>query len=135
VVFHRDPLKGLEGLVNFGGVPTSKANVIAALQREGRSQALIDRYLQGLDRGHQVIGYELLECVEGDASHYVYPTRELRDRATDELALFHWRHEREEWVEGVQDDDVADALRGPFTWQRLRRQQVTVSVLSNARLV
>jgi hypothetical protein len=62
-----------------------------------------------------VDGFELLERVEGDATHYVYPTRELRDRATDELALFHWRHEREEWVEGVRDGDVPARLRGPFT--------------------
>jgi hypothetical protein len=119
VIFHRDPAHGLGALVNFGGVPTTKANVIAALQKEGRSQALIDRYLQGLDAGHQVIGFELLECVEGDPSHYVFPTRELRDQATDQLAMFHWRHEGRTWVEGVRDDDVPDRLRGPFSWARL----------------
>jgi hypothetical protein len=123
VVFHREPLEGLAELVNFGGTPTSKGDVITALRREGRSQALIDRFLQGLDRGGQVIGYELLECVEGDPSHYAYPTQTLRDSATDELAMFHWRHQGREWVEGIADDAVPALLRGPFSWQRLEESK------------
>ena len=48
------------------------------------------------------------------------PTRELRDLAIDRLAFYHWKHQGEEWVDGVESVDVApDRLRGPFSWERL----------------
>jgi hypothetical protein len=45
--------------------------------------------------------YELAENVEGDVTMYSYPTRALRDRATDAMAFFHWRLHDEEWVTGL----------------------------------
>jgi hypothetical protein len=63
---------------------------------------------------------ELAYYVEGDVDLYRYPSRELRDRATDCLAFWHWRQAGEEWVAGI--DRVEDApahLRGPFSWKRL----------------
>jgi hypothetical protein len=68
--------------------------------------------------------YELAYYVEGDVTVYRYPTRELRDAATDALAFWHWKHAGEEWVAGI--DRVEDApahLRGPFSWKRLERSQ------------
>lgn len=63
---------------------------------------------------------ELAYYVEGDVDVYRYPSRELRDCATDCLAFWHWRQAEEEWVAGI--DRVEDAparLRGPFSWKRL----------------
>ena len=61
-------------------------------------------------------GFELAYNVEGDITVYRYPTRELRDAATDCLALWHWKHDGEDWVDGVERIDAApDRLRGPFS--------------------
>jgi hypothetical protein len=71
---------------------------------------------------HNPAGFELAYDVEGDITVYRYPTRELRDRATDCLAFWHWKHSHEDWVDGVEYVDVApDRLRGPFSWERLQR--------------
>jgi hypothetical protein len=65
-------------------------------------------------------GFELAYDVEGDITVYRYPTRELRDAATDCLAFWHWKHDGEPWVDGVERVDTApDRLRGPFSWERL----------------
>lgn len=37
-------------MIDYGGTPTSRADVIADLKKQGASQAQIDRYLQGADR-------------------------------------------------------------------------------------
>jgi hypothetical protein len=51
---------------------------------------------------------------------YPYPTRELRDAATDCLACWHWKHDEEDSVDGVECVDTAsDRLGGPFSWERL----------------
>lgn len=64
--------------------------------------------------------FELAYNVEGDITVYRYATRELRDAATDYLAFWHWKHEQEAWVDGIDSADVAPArLRGPFSWKRL----------------
>jgi hypothetical protein len=68
--------------------------------------------------------FEVCENVEGDASVYSYSTAAERDAKTDELALFHWRHESEAWVEGVRSvEDMPAELRGPFSWARLKATQ------------
>ncbi len=70
-------------------------------------------------------GFELAYNVEGDITVYRYPTRELRDAATDCLAFWHWKREGEEWVGGIDSVDIApDRLRGPFSWARLDASKV-----------
>lgn len=65
-------------------------------------------------------GFELAYDVEGDVTVYRYLTRELRDAATDCLALWHWKHDGEDWVDGVESIDATpDRLRGPFSQKRL----------------
>jgi hypothetical protein len=65
-------------------------------------------------------GFELAYDVEGDITVYRYPTRELRDAATDCLAFWHWKHDGKDWVDGVESVDAArDRLRGPFSQKRL----------------
>jgi hypothetical protein len=63
-------------------------------------------------------GFDLAENVEGDVTCYRYPTRELRDAATDQLSFWHWKHNGEDWVAGV--DSIADAphLFGPYSRSR-----------------
>lgn len=64
-------------------------------------------------------GFELAENVEGDVTAYRFPTRELRDQATDALAYFHWRHTHEPWVAGIERfDDLPAELRGPYSRTR-----------------
>lgn len=61
-------------------------------------------------------GFELVENVEGDVTAYRFPTRAMRDAATDELAFFHWRHEDEPWVSGIERlQDAPAELRGPYS--------------------
>jgi hypothetical protein len=68
--------------------------------------------------------FELAYDVEGDITVYRYPTRVLRDAATDCLAFWHWKHDDEDWVDGVECVDAdPDRLRGSFSWERLRRHQ------------
>ncbi len=70
-------------------------------------------------------GFELAYNVEGDVTVYRYPTREVRDTATDCLAFWHWKHYSEDWVDGVESIDAApDRLRGSFSWDRLRASQI-----------
>ena len=67
-------------------------------------------------------GSELAYYVEGDLTVYRYPTRELRDAATDCLAFWHWKHEDEDWVAGVDSVDVApDHLRGTLLPRPVQR--------------
>ena len=62
---------------------------------------------------------ELAENVEGDVTMYSYPTRALRDRATDAMAFFHWRLHDEEWVTGLANaEDMPATLCGPFSRER-----------------
>lgn len=69
---------------------------------------------------HSADGFELAYDVEGDLTVYRYPTRELRDAATDCLAFWHWKHDSAEWVDGLDSiDDAPDRLRGRFSWERL----------------
>jgi len=66
----------------------------------------------------------LAQNVEGDAYCYRFPTRELRDAATDLLALYHWRSRREEWSKGIHTvAEMPTKLRGPFSWDRLEREK------------
>jgi hypothetical protein len=70
-------------------------------------------------------GFELAYNVEGDITVYRYPTRDLRDAATDCLALWHWEHDGKDGIDGVESVEAApDCLRGPFPQKRLttRRQ-------------
>jgi hypothetical protein len=41
----------LNQMVNYGGVMTSRANVMRDLQKSGATPAMVDRYMQGLERG------------------------------------------------------------------------------------
>lgn len=69
--------------------------------------------------------FEFAYDVEGDVTVYRYPTRELRDAATDCLAFWHWKHDSEDWVDGVESIDAApDRLRGSFSWDRLKASQI-----------
>ena len=62
---------------------------------------------------------QLAYYVEGDLTVYRYPTRDLRDAATDCLAFWHWKHDDEDWVTGVDSVDVApDHLRGAHSRSR-----------------
>ncbi len=54
---------------------------------------------------------------EGDITLETFASREARERATDEAALFYWRDEP--WM----TRDPAD-LSGPFTWARLDASKV-----------
>jgi hypothetical protein len=64
--------------------------------------------------------WQLTENVEGDATVYSYPSRGLRDAATDCLAFSYWKHDQRGWVSDIDSVDVApDNLRGPFSWARL----------------
>jgi hypothetical protein len=67
-----------------------------------------------------VDGWQIAYYVEGDLTVYSYPSRELRDAATDCLAFWHWRQAGKDWVAGIDSVDVApDHLRGAFSWGRL----------------
>jgi hypothetical protein len=64
--------------------------------------------------------WQLAEYCEGDLTVYSYPTRELRDVATDCIAFWHWKHNEESWIDGIESVELApDRLRGPFSWRRL----------------
>jgi hypothetical protein len=72
---------------------------------------------------HRAGAYELAENVEGDATVWRFPTRELRDAATDLLAFTHWQHEGEDWVDGYATAaDAPDHLRGPYSRDRTERE-------------
>ncbi len=64
-------------------------------------------------------GFDLATYVEGDITAYSFPTRELRDAATDEIAFFYWKHEGQSWVEGIDSAaEMPEPLRGPYSWER-----------------
>lgn len=64
-------------------------------------------------------GYELAYYVKGDVAVYSYPLRELRDAATDCIALQHWRQRGEPWVAGMtRVEELPEHLRGAFSWNR-----------------
>jgi len=66
-----------------------------------------------------VDAFELAENVEGDVTAHRFPTRELRDQATDELAFSHWHHNDEPWVAGIEQfEDAPAELRGPYSRSR-----------------
>jgi len=66
------------------------------------------------------VGYELAENCEGDATVYRYPTRALRDAATDQIAFWHWRERGAPWVAGIADAAHAPAhLRGAYSSKRV----------------
>jgi hypothetical protein len=67
--------------------------------------------------------FELATNVEGDADCYSFPTRELRDEATDHLAFWYWQHYGKEWAKGHSIDDIPAHLRGAFSWARLDAEQ------------
>lgn len=68
--------------------------------------------------------WQLAYYVEGDLTVYSYPSRELRDAATDCLAFWHWKNHEDEWVDTVDTvDEAPDRLRGPFSWKRLDAEQ------------
>lgn len=63
--------------------------------------------------------FEMAENIEGDVTVWSLPTRELREQATDVLALEWWQYGGVEWVAGIATVAEAPAeLRGPFSWAR-----------------
>ena len=73
-----------------------------------------------------VDGWQIAYYVEGDLTVYSYPSRELRDAATDCLAFWHWKHEEEDWVADIDSVDVApDHLRGAFSSRRLDAEEAS----------
>jgi hypothetical protein len=74
--------------------------------------------------------FDLATNVEGDATTYRFPTRELRDAATDLIALFYWRSRSEDWSKGIHTvAEMPANLRGPFSWERLEREKKTEPVV------
>lgn len=55
---------------------------------------------------------------EGDIRVETYASREERERATDETALFYWRSRGEEWVDGIDFDHPPAYLLGPYSRSR-----------------
>lgn len=53
--------------------------------------------------------------VEGDITVETFATREDRETATDETALFYWRADDADWL------DRGDDLKGSFSWKRAER--------------
>ena len=67
---------------------------------------------------------ELAIDVEGDITVQTFPTREERDRKTDETAFFYWKNHGEDWVRGIDShEQIPPKLRGPFSWARLEREK------------
>lgn len=68
---------------------------------------------------HVTWEYDLAVDVEGDVMMEGFESEAERNRATDEIALFHWRRQDREWVRGVASvDAMPEQLRGPFSWAR-----------------
>lgn len=77
-------------------------------------------YARRTPDAHQLVYY-----VEGDVTAYAYATREERNRAIDELAFFHWKHQGEPWVEGIDSpEQMPEHLCGPFSWSRLEPERI-----------
>ena len=82
--------------------------------------------------GFKVYAY-LCYC-EGDYTVRTFESRDLRDRALDEAALFHWKdrafmRDTLEMIAGpgrsyrdVTVDELPAWMRGPFSWDRLTRE-------------
>lgn len=65
--------------------------------------------------------FERAVDVEGDVTVEQYETRDERDQATDETALFYWLADGAEWLEGAATLEQMPAhLRGPFSWDRAK---------------
>ena len=63
--------------------------------------------------------FDLIYYCEGDVTLYSCPTREIRERITDELAFFHWKAQDESWVKGYETvDQLPPELRGPYSEDR-----------------
>lgn len=61
--------------------------------------------------------YDVVEYCEGDATTYRCPDRATRERLVDGIAFWHWQHQGEEWVNGIETIDQVPAdspLRGPY---------------------
>jgi hypothetical protein len=72
--------------------------------------------------------------VEGDIDIEKFPTREDRDRRTDEVAFFYWKNHGEEWVDGIDShEQMPPNLRGRFSWKRLEPQAGTNSGSASGR--
>jgi hypothetical protein len=70
-------------------------------------------------KGEETITYDLAYNVEGDVTMWRFPTKELRNTCTDELAFWHWKWAEEDWVKGIESaEQMPDFLRGPFSWKR-----------------
>jgi len=68
--------------------------------------------------------YQVIEYVEGDVTMYSCPTKELREQITDELAFFHWKHQRVSWVAGYESvEQLPDHLRGPYRSANAENEQ------------
>jgi hypothetical protein len=71
-----------------------------------------------------VIVYHRGECelaldVEGDIDIQTFPSRQERDRRTDQIAFFYWKQAEESWVGGIAShEQMPEHLRGPFTRAR-----------------
>jgi hypothetical protein len=77
---------------------------------------------------------ELAVDVEGDIDIEKFPTREDRDRRTDEVAFFYWKNHGEEWVDGIDShEQMPPNLRGRFSWKRLEPQAGTNSGSASGR--
>jgi hypothetical protein len=71
------------------------------------------------------IFYQVIEYVEGDVTMWSCPTKEIRQKVTDELAFFHWKHSKEEWVKDYDSvDQLPDELRGSYGSQREQGKEV-----------
>ena len=67
-------------------------------------------------------GSELAEwdAIADTLATYRYPTREIRDAATDELVFLRWKRMDKPWVRGMTSvADLPARLRGPFSWKRV----------------
>lgn len=66
----------------------------------------------------------LAEVVEGDVTAWEFDTEAERDAATDALALWHWQHNAEPWVqrregrEPYTADTMPEHLRGAYSRER-----------------
>jgi tetratricopeptide (TPR) repeat protein len=59
--------------------------------------------------------FDLTFDIAGDATDYSFPSQELRDAATDEVAFYCWKLLGAPWVEGVETAQQMPAqLRGPY---------------------
>jgi hypothetical protein len=111
-------IRGQDGYERIDAVSARGWNAIPSWGLEGWD--LGDWPLVVIFHRHSADGYELAYDIEGDVTVYRYPTRELRDAATDCLAFWHWKHAGARWVDGVDGiDNAPGRLRGRFSYERL----------------